>query len=139
MRSRPRLVTFPRVVMSVLLAFAGAALYVSATLEDDSTEPVRPSLVRTVSPAPGSAQLRQTEIFVELPSDYRGRLIVNGKPIPEDQVHVVPGLNRISFTPGKDKEIESLPAGQNCAVVSYQPVPGLAGQPGSYRWCFNVH
>ena len=136
---RPRLVTLPRVVISLLLAVAGAALYVSTTLGGDSPAPARPRVVRTVSPAPGSLQLRQTEIFAELSQSYRGRLVINGKPIPEDQLLVIEGLNRVSFTPAREREIEALPPGTNCAVVTFQPVPGTEGQSGSYRWCFNVH
>lgn len=138
-RTRPRLVTVPRVVMSLLLALAGGAIYLSTTLVDESPPRLRPTAVKAVSPEPGSNQLHQTEIFAELTTSYRGRLAVNGKPIPDDQLQVIQGLNRISFTPGKGREIEALPAGANCAVVSFDPVPGATGEPGSFRWCFNVH
>ena len=124
----------------VLLAVAGGALYLALTLHDDSgTEGVRSGVVRSASPRPGTViQLRQTEIQVELDSAYAGELLVNGTVIPDDQLAVVQGLNRISYTPGPGREIETLPAGENCAVVRYRPVTSSGGQPGSYRWCFSV-
>ena len=136
---KERLVTLPRVVISVLLAFAFAGLYVAFTMHDDSPNPrLRPAAVRAVSPLPASLQLRQTEIFIELAPQYRGTLAINGIPIPDDQIDVIEGLNRYAFTPGEDKEITELPAGRACADVDYTPVSEGSGVAGSYRWCFNV-
>ena len=132
-------ITLRRVVLAVLLAVAGGSLYLAGTLHDDSlTAGARSRVVRSVSPSPGSIQLRQTEIQAELDSTYTGELTINGTPIPDDQLAVIQGLYRISFTPGVGREIEALPAGDNCAVVRFRPVAGTNGQPGSYRWCFSV-
>ena len=132
-------VTPRRLVFAVLLVVAGGSLYLAASLHDDSpTSGARSGVVTSVSPRPGSIQLRQTEIRVELDSAYTAELAINGRVIPDDQLAVVQGLNRISYTPGSGREVETLPAGNNCAVVRYRPVPGVAGQPGSYRWCFSV-
>jgi hypothetical protein len=132
-------ITPRRVVFAVLLAVAGGSLYLAVTLHDDSlTAGVRSGVVRSVSPRPGSIQLRQTEVQVELDSIYTGELAINGTAIPDDQLAVIQGLNRISYTPGIGREIEALPAGDNCAVVRFRPVAGTSGQPGSYRWCFSV-
>lgn len=137
-KSRDRLVTLPRVVMSVLLAFAVASMYVAFTEHDESPNPrLRPQPIRAVSPLPASLQLRQTEIFVELAPPFRGALTVNGTPVPDDQLDVIEGLNRYAFTPGEGKEIEALPPGRACAVVDYTSVDPSA-QGGTYRWCFNV-
>ncbi len=136
---RQRLVTLRRVVMSVLLAVATIGMYVVSTMHDDSpTGGARSRTVKSVSPEPGTIQPRQTEIFVELDPSYRGQLAINGTSIPDDQVAVVQGLNRISYMPGAGREVERLPAGLNCAVVRFQPLPDAPGQPGSYRWCFSV-
>ena len=137
--SAARLFTARRVVSSVLLAVAFAGLYLAFVLHDDSPNPrLRPQAVRTVSPEPGTLQLRQTEIFAELEPAYRGTLSVNGTVIPDDQLEVIEGLNRVSFTPGADRELESLPPGRTCAEVSYELVTDPGAEPGRYRWCFNV-
>ncbi|HUP69236.1 MAG TPA: hypothetical protein VM142_05410 [Acidimicrobiales bacterium] len=136
---KERVVTVPRVVVSVLLAFAVASMYVAFTEHDDSPNPrLRPQVIRAISPLPASLQLRQTEIFVELAPQFTGALTVNGTPVPDDQLDVIEGLNRYAFTPGQGKEIEELPPGRACAVVDYTPVTETSAQGGSYRWCFNV-
>jgi hypothetical protein len=132
-------ITLRRAVLGVLLAVAGGALYLASTLHDDSlTAGARSGVVKSVSPRPGSIQLRQTEVRVELDSGYVGELAINGTVIPDDQLAIIPGLNRISYTPGVGREIETLPAGSNCAVVRFRPVAGSGGEPGSYRWCFSA-
>lgn len=139
--SRPadRLLTPRRVVSSLLLAGAFAGVYMAFILHDDSPNPkLRPAAVRVVSPEPASLQLRQTEIFVELQPAYRGSLAINGIPIPDDQLAVIDGLNRYSFTPGEGREIDELPPGRTCAEVSFEQVTDPNVEPGRYRWCFNV-
>lgn len=138
-RRADRLFTRRRVVSSVLLALAFAGIYQAFVLHDDSPNPkLRPAAVRTVSPEPASLRLRQTEIFVELDPSYRATLAVNGTPIPDDQLDVLVGLNRYSFTPGPGREIDELPPGRTCAVVTFRQVTDVDAEPGSYRWCFNV-
>lgn len=138
--ARGRLVTLRRVVTSVLLAVAGAGLYLAFTLHDDAPSPrLGSGVVKTVSPQPGTIQLRQTEVFAELDASHQASMVINNKPIPDDQLAVIEGLNRVSYTPGPGKEVEALPAGLNCAVVRFRPVPGATGTAGSYRWCFSVH
>ncbi len=135
----PRLFTPRRLVSSVLLAVAFVGLYMAFILHDDSPNPkLRPQAVRTVSPDPGTLQLRQTEIFAELQPAYRGTLSVNGTVIPDDQLDVIDGLNRISFTPGEGRELEELPPGRTCAEVSFEQITDPDVEPGRYRWCFNV-
>ena len=137
--ARRRLLTLRRLVLSSLLALAAAGLFLAATFHDDApTDAGRSRIVKTVSPRPGTIQPRQTEILVELDGSYQGGLSVNGTTIPDDQLVVVPGLNRITYTPRPGREIEVLPAGLNCALVRFRPIPGAAGEPGSYRWCFSV-
>lgn len=138
--ARPaRILSARRVVSSVLLAVAFGGLIAAFTMHDDTPNPrLRPRAVRTVSPEPDSLQLRQTEIFVELDPTYTATLAVNGTPIPDDQLDVIEGLNRYSYSPGADKEIDELPPGRTCAVVTFDLAVTPGGDPGSYRWCFNV-
>ncbi|MGI8686191.1 MAG: hypothetical protein ACR2MO_14075 [Acidimicrobiales bacterium] len=134
-----RLFTFRRVVSSVLLAVAFGGLVVAFIMHDDTpNERLRPAALRAVSPEPASLQLRQTEIFVELDPAYTATLAVNGTVIPDDQLDVIEGLNRYSFTPGEGKEIDELPPGRSCAVVRFDQAVNPGTDPGSFRWCFNV-
>ncbi|HEX2698913.1 MAG TPA: hypothetical protein VHM89_01760 [Acidimicrobiales bacterium] len=134
-----RVFTVRRVVSSVLLAIAFSGLVVAFMMHDDTPNPrLRPRAVGVVSPEPDSLQLRQTEIFAELDKSYKGTLAVNGTVIPDDQLDIIEGLNRYSFTPGDGHEIDELPPGRNCAVISFDLAVNPGGDPGSFRWCFNV-
>ena len=138
--TRPaRLFTVRRVVSSLLLTVAFVGIVVAFILHDDSPNPLlRPRAVRAIAPEPASLQLRQTEIFAELDPLYRGGLSVNGTEIPDDQLDIIEGLNRYSFTPGEGKEVDELPPGRNCAVVTFDQAANPGTDPGNYRWCFNV-
>jgi len=135
----PRLFTVRRVVSAVLLTVAFVGMVAAFMMHDDTANPrLRPRAVGTVSPEPDSLQLRQTEIFVELDPLYSATLAINGTTVPDDQLDVIKGLNRYSFTPGKGKEIDELPPGRNCAVVTFDQAASPGADPGSFRWCFNV-
>ena len=121
----------------MLLAVSFVGLIAAFIMHEEEPEAVaRPRQVAAISPEPGTLQLRQTEIFAELDPTYVGSLSINGTPIPDDQLDVV-GLSRFSFTPGEGKELRSLPPGRNCAEVIFRLAVG-GGEPGRFRWCFNV-
>ncbi len=128
-----------RFVLGLVLVASGVALYVAFALHEDSADlPLRPAAIRFVSPEPGALELRQTTIFYELDPRYAGTLRVDSVVIPDDQLDVIVGLNRYSFTPGEGREISELPPGRTCAVVTYELVTDVNAEPGRYRWCFNV-
>ena len=135
-----RLVTVPRVVMSLLLAVAAAGMYVAFTLHEETpSSQTRPGAVRVVSPAPGSLEVRQTTVFYELASAYDGTLRISGVEVPEDQLDVIEGLNRISFTPGAGKEIESLEPGSQVVTAIFWPRAVGRRAAVTYTWRFRVH
>ncbi len=138
--TRRRLVTLPRVVMSLLLAVAAAGMYVAFTLHEETpSSQIRPAPVRLVYPEPRSLEVRQTTVFYELASGYDGTLRIGGVEIPMDQLDVIEGLNRISFTPGAGKEIESLEPGSQIVTAVFWP--RAQGRRGAltYTWRFRVH
>ena len=134
-----RLFTVRRVVSSVLLTAAFVGMAIAFMMHDDTPLATpRPQAVRTVSPTPNTLQLRQTEIFVELdPSYIVTTFLVNDTAVPDDQLVVIRGLNRYSFTPGTGRELKALPPGRTCVGISYALAVG-GGEPGSFQWCFNV-
>ncbi|MDP9070932.1 MAG: hypothetical protein M3N68_06565 [Actinomycetota bacterium] len=137
--SSRRLVTVRRVVISLLLALSAAGMYVAFTLHEESPEAFRPRAIQVVFPEPGSLEVRQTTIFYELGSDYDGTLRVGGVEIPLDQLDVIEGLNRISFTPGKGKEIEALEPGAQRVTAVFWPRSEGRSAALTYSWRFNVH
>ncbi len=134
-----RLFTVRRLVISLLLAVSVAAIYVAFTLHETSPEAFRPRAVSVVFPEPGTLEVRQTTIFYELAAGYAGTLRIGRVEIPPDQLDVIEGLNRISFTPGEGKEIEALDPGLQRVTAIFWPSAEGRDAALSYTWRFNVH
>ncbi|HET9444012.1 MAG TPA: hypothetical protein VFO65_11855, partial [Acidimicrobiales bacterium] len=101
--------------------------------------PVRRAGLVRFEPAAGTVFVRQGAIAVELGFGYDGELSVNNRPIPDDQVDRIAGINRLSFTPGPGKELEALPEGRNCVSVTFWTTAAgreSAGRP--FSWCFTA-
>jgi hypothetical protein len=126
----------PLVVIG-LLGVAAFLLYLGVEGQAEEEEPVLRSGITRVFPAAGTVALRQDAIGAELGFDYTGRLEIDRRVIPDDQLDRIAGINRFSFTPGAGKEIETLDEGRHCASLYYWRVADgedSAGRP--YTWCF---
>ncbi|MBW3615699.1 MAG: hypothetical protein KY439_10390 [Actinobacteria bacterium] len=130
--------------MGPLAVFAGlgvAAFLLVLGFQSKSEEPVavrRVGLVR-VFPEPETVAVRQGSVGAELSFGYEGRLRIDRVDIPDDQLDRISGINRLSFTPGADKEIPDLAEGRHCATVIFWAAatgPDSAGRP--YTWCFTA-
>ena len=129
-----------RFVLGLILVASGVALYVAFALHEESPDlPLRPAAIRFVSPEPGTLEVRQTTVFYELESRYAGTLRVDSVVIPDDQIDVIQGLNRVSFTPGKGKEFEAFSPGAHNATAVFWPVDEGPESAQRYTWRFNVH
>lgn len=127
------------VVVSLLLAFAAFLLYVGAQSQAEQEPPIRRAGLTRVFPAPGAVALRQDAFGAELGFGYEGRLTIDRRPIPDDQLDRIAGINRLSYTPGPGKEIETLDEGRHCvSLVYWRASEGeeKAGEP--FVWCFTA-
>lgn len=123
--------------VSVALGLAGFLLYVGLGAKGEEEPPVRRAGLSQVFPEPGTVAVRQAAIGANLAFGYSGRLTIDRRDIPDDQVDRISGINRISFSPGVGKEIEALDEGRHCASLTYWTDaggPDSAGRP--YTWCF---
>ena len=127
-----------------LAVFAGlglAAFLLVLGFQSKTEEPVtvrRAGLVR-VFPEPDTVAVRQGAVGAELSFGYDGRLTIDRIDIPDDQLDRISGINRISFTPGAEKEISDLAEGRHCASITFwttEAGPDSAGRP--YTWCFTA-
>ena len=136
-----RFVTRYRVIVSVLLAGAAAALYVGFTSSvDHKSEPTAAGAVSSVKPTSDSNALRQDRIVAALQPSYTGVLIVDGTRIPEDQTDYREGLNVVAYTPGPGTATGLLPPGRRCAIISYWLARGQTeADAQNYEWCWNVN
>ena len=127
------------VVITALLGLAAFLLYTGVQAQSEEEPDVRRAGVSRVFPEPGVVALRQDAIGAELDFGYRGRLRVDRRDIPDDQIDAIAGINRISFTPGPEKEIETLDEGRHCvSLIYWKSADGeeSAGRP--YTWCFTA-
>jgi hypothetical protein len=128
-----------RLVISLLLACAGAGFLYAFTRPTDNQQPaLKDAAVRHVEPAPGDQVQRQSEILADLEADYTGELLLDGHPIPKDQLDRIGGLNRVSFSPGEGKDLKELTPGRHCATVELWQVTVRDAPHRKYRWCFEV-
>jgi hypothetical protein len=133
-------ITARRLLISLLLGASVAGLFYAFTRPTDNQQPaLRDSAVKHVEPAPGDRVLRQTEVAVDLAADYTGVLFIDDRRIPEDQTNHIVGLNRVSFTPGEDKELTALSPGHHCAKVELWQTTIKDAPHRTYKWCFEVH
>jgi hypothetical protein len=126
----------PLVVIG-LLGVAAFLLYVGIDAQAEEEVPVRRAGLTRVFPEPGTVALLQDAIGAELAFGYGGRITIDRRVIPDDQMDVIPGINRLSFTPGQGKEIQTLDEGRHCVSLYYWRITegeDSAGRP--YTWCF---
>jgi hypothetical protein len=125
------------VVITALLLFVGWLLYSGAQDKTDVEPPVKRRGVSQVFPEPSAVALRQDAIGAELDFGWTGRLRIDNRDIPDDQLDTISGINRLSFTPGEGKEIETLAEGRHCASLIYWQTSETEDQAGRpYIWCF---
>lgn len=132
-----------RLAVTAALIVAAAALYagVRATeTGDDAVVNSRPDVVEQIIPRRGAESLQQAEVGIDLAPGYEGGLILNGTPIPTDELRLVPEQNQVFFAPAPGRSFETLPSGQNCVTaVVWKSADG----PGTssdltFQWCFDV-
>lgn len=126
------------IVVIALLGLAGFLLYLGVEAQGEVDPPVRRAGLVLVFPEPGTVAIRQDAIGAEIAGDYTGRLSIDRRDIPDDQLDRIDvGRKRISFTPGPGKEIEALDEGRHCASLTFWRTDlgeESAGRP--YTWCF---
>lgn len=146
-----------RVVIVLALAF-GVFLLIKAT-QRDSTELLTDTGNARVAarfPLPDAQTPSQSQVGVELVEGFDGTLTIAGTPIPEEQLDgardpstlsaeqlakygVRPNnRNRLFYTPGPDKVLESIPEGEVTVVVTYHRDRQPTVDTGTYSWTFTV-
>jgi hypothetical protein len=135
-----------------LVAVLGVVAYQMAS--DSSDDPVASSggtreFVEQLIPPGDSQVLQQGTVGIDLVTGWTGELTVDDVPIPasdldaaQDQSSgdtVSSGLERITFTPGPGKVMDSLPLGPICAqAVVWDRAAGRDNSQRTVSWCFEV-
>jgi hypothetical protein len=143
-----------KVVAVLILAVVAVLGVVAYGMASDSTDdPVASSggtreFVEQLIPPGDSQVLQQGTIGIDLVSGWTGELTIDNVAIPPSDLDagedspgdtVSTGLERITFTPGPDKVMESLPLGQVCAqAIVWDRAAGRENSQRTVSWCFEV-
>lgn len=110
--------------------------------------------IEALLPVPGSEVLRQSQVGIDLASGFEAELVINGVPIPNDQINILrsgddpeqsaeqPGafsttINRFLYQPLEGRAVPELKGDENCVVATFWPL----SDPSDVRttsWCFTV-
>jgi hypothetical protein len=124
-------------IVCALLGLAAFLLYAGVDAQAEEEVVVNRAGINQVFPVPGSVAVRQDAVGVELGFGYDGRLEIDQRVIPDDQIDRIGGINRLSFTPGPGKEFEALDEGRHCVSLTYwRTSDGEASAGRPYSWCF---
>lgn len=130
-----------RLGVSAALAVAAFAAVFAFQSHPEPTPVIRDSAVRAVSPEPGTLNVTQDVIWIEIDPTYNGVIQrVDQTTIPEDQLQVTPNVVRITYNPDQPASATGhLGPGRHCAVAQFWPAATSPDQGRTYGWCFNSH
>ena len=121
-----------------LLGLALAAVAIGAVVFAPSgTESTPPELLESYSPLDDATVLRQIDIEIDLPVNYQIDLVVDGVPIPNEEIDVVEETGKFTWRPGPTTIIPEWTAGLHTIWVRWDRVSGLP-DPGEWIWTFRV-
>lgn len=125
-----------------LLAACGIALTalvaVVWALNPSGDEAALPAPLERVFPLPGDSVVRQTVIEVQLPVGYEVSFVVDGRPVPADEVAVTAALGLHRWQPAPGGMIEVWTPGEHTVEIAWDRTAGGRPDPGSFRWTFRV-
>ncbi|HJM28167.1 MAG: hypothetical protein QF596_06240 [Acidimicrobiales bacterium] len=111
-------------------------------------------VIESLLPEPGSEVLRQSFVGIDLISGYEAELVINGVPIPPDQINVLRDadnpresaqtsgsfgstLNRFLYQPLEGRAVPELLGGRNCVSAVYWPLSDPEKRE-TIEWCFTA-
>ena len=125
--------------MATLCALAMIFFIISVSSSNTDPVPITDKNVTKVLPTPGGLQRPTSEIDVDLADGYIGRLVIDGKNIPDDQIILVKSLGQITYQPSAGKIFPTFIAGPHTAEVIYWKADESENiNPQSYTWKFRV-
>jgi hypothetical protein len=143
-----------KIVAAAIVALVAVLAVVAYQMASGSSDdPVASSggtreFVEQLVPPGDSQVLQQGTVGIDLVTGWTGELTIEGVLIPPSDLDsgeqasgdtVSSGLERITFTPGPGKVMESLPLGPACAqAVVWERAAGRANSQRTVSWCFEV-
>ena len=125
-------------VTLALLAVALIAVIGGSILLIPGGDPEQlPPAVERYSPRDGDIAINPVAVMIDLKPNYAAEFIIDGTPIPPDEMHSIPETGRYEFVPGPGKTIERWSPGDHTVVATW-----LGGtnniDVGTLLWTFQV-
>jgi hypothetical protein len=96
-----------------------------------------PSAVERYSPNDGDIAINPVGVMIDLKPNYTAEFVIDGIPIPPDELNAIPETGRYEFIPGPAKTIVRWSPGSHTVVVSW-----LGGENnidgGTLVWTFQI-
>ena len=122
----------------LVLGVAFIAVVLGAVLWAPQGDPsVLPSAVDRVEPADSDLLFGQPRLVLDMAPGYRATLVVDGIPIPDEQVNWTQATGLHVFEPGPGKVVVAWTPGFHSVEASWGGPPG-APDPGNLTWFFRV-
>ncbi|MEZ5175768.1 MAG: hypothetical protein R2823_06135 [Acidimicrobiia bacterium] len=121
-----------------LLAVAFIAIIGASILFLPSGDPeTLPDAVESYSPRDGDLVANPIKVVIDLQPGYDAQFVIDGTPIPSDEVDSIIETGRHQFSPGEGKTIVRWTPGEHTVVASWIGGPSQI-DVGTLVWTFTV-
>jgi hypothetical protein len=126
--------TFLFVLSAALLGMLVIAVFAYPQGGPDSL----PAPLEEVTPGPGAIVISQTGIQVDIAVGYDVSLVIDGVPIPPDEMYAVAATGTFTWRPTPESVIPVLAPGDHTVEVSWDRTAPARPDPGAFSWTFRV-
>jgi hypothetical protein len=133
--------TYPRwlwAVAAAVVVVVGLAITGLVVIDSGDDVTAGDGAIERLIPIRNAQILQQEPIGAQLSAGYEASLALNDRPIPDEQLNRVEGLNQVTFQPGPGRAVTELQAGQNCVTVTYWRAEFGRDDSSRFTWCFTV-
>lgn len=125
-------VTYTLLGLALALIIAGSLLFIP------SGDPERlPNAVENYAPREGDLVTNPIKVLIDLQAGYEASFVIDGVPIPQDEVDSIVETGRHQFTPSPGKTIERWTPGEHTVVATWIGGPSQI-DTGTLVWTFRV-
>ena len=120
-----------------VVLFLGLVIWVASSTRGAPQPTTLPSGLLGVIPQEGDQAPKQTLVGVSLSPGWEPTLIIDGLPIPSEQLDAgTQQLGEFFFSPGSDMVVSQLRRGLICARVIAIPIIDVEADNINYEWCW---
>lgn len=112
---------------------AAVVVVLAVAYPDGRADPL-PAPLEEVFPAPGDTVLGPPTVQIDLPVGYAISLVIDGRPVPPDEIVVTEAVGVFRWQPG----VDGWRAGEHTIEVAWDTLPGRLPDPGAFSWRFRT-